>query len=58
MESSMGHIRDLPQPSAAHGHEEGPNTGKFAVDVSTSSRPYYVVNRTKKKKVTELKRKL
>ena len=58
VESSMGHIRDLPQPSELPTDMKKGPYGKFAVDVEHEFDPYYVVNPDKKKKVTELKRKL
>lgn len=56
VESSMGHIRDLPQPSELPDELKKSPVGKFAVDVENGFEPYYVVNSDKKKKVTELKR--
>ena len=58
VESSMGHIRDLPQPSELPTDMKKGPYGKFAVDVDHGFDPYYVVNPDKKKKVTELRRKL
>ena len=58
VESSMGHIRDLPQPSELPTDMKKGPYGKFAVDVEHEFDPYYVVNPDKKKKVTELKREL
>lgn len=58
IESSMGHIRDLPQPSELPEELKKSPVGKFAVDLEHDFEPYYVVNPDKKKKVTELKRKL
>lgn len=56
VESSMGHIRDLPQPSELPDELKKSAVGKFAVNVEDNFTPYYVVNSDKKKKVTELKR--
>lgn len=56
VESSMGHIRDLPQPSELPDELKKSPVGKFAVNVDEGFEPYYVVNSDKKKKVTELKR--
>ncbi|WP_129657418.1 type I DNA topoisomerase [Rothia uropygialis] len=56
VESSMGHIRDLPQPSELPAELKKTPVGKFAVDIDHGFEPYYVVNPDKKKKVTELKR--
>ncbi|KAA9395303.1 type I DNA topoisomerase [Kocuria coralli] len=58
VDSSMGHIRDLPQPSELPTDMKKGPYGKFAVDVDSGFDPYYVVNPDKKKKVTELRRKL
>ncbi|GAA1047764.1 type I DNA topoisomerase [Rothia amarae] len=58
VESSMGHIRDLPQPSELPEELKKSPVGKFAVDLEDNFEPYYQVNPDKKKKVTELKRKL
>ncbi|MDO8106547.1 type I DNA topoisomerase [Isoptericola sp. b441] len=58
VEASVGHIRDLPQPSELpQDMKKGP-FGKFAVDVDHGFEPYYVVDPDKKKKVAELKRAL
>ncbi|MDY3048959.1 MAG: type I DNA topoisomerase [Rothia sp. (in: high G+C Gram-positive bacteria)] len=56
VESSMGHIRDLPQPSELPEQLKKGPVGKFAVNLEEGFEPYYVVNPDKKKKVTELKR--
>lgn len=56
VESSMGHIRDLPQPSELPEELKKSSVGKFAVDIERDFDPYYVVNPDKKKKVAELKR--
>ncbi len=58
VEASVGHIRDLPQPSELPPDMKKGPYGKFAVDVSNGFDPYYVVDADKKKKVTELKRAL
>lgn len=56
VEASVGHIRDLPQPSALpEDMKKGPY-GKFAVNVEDDFQPYYVVDPSKKKKVSELKK--
>ncbi|GAA1346969.1 type I DNA topoisomerase [Falsarthrobacter nasiphocae] len=54
--ASVGHIRDLPQPSELPTELKKSPLGKFAVDVENGFEPYYVVNPDKKKTVTELKR--
>ncbi|MET0435613.1 MAG: type I DNA topoisomerase [Cellulomonas sp.] len=56
VEASVGHIRDLPQPSELPAEMKKGPFGKFAVDVDNGFAPYYVVDSDKKKKVTELKR--
>ncbi|MBO0609585.1 type I DNA topoisomerase [Myceligenerans salitolerans] len=58
VEASVGHIRDLPQPSDLPPEMKKGPYGKFAVDVDNGFDPYYVVHTDKKKKVTELKRAL
>jgi DNA topoisomerase-1 len=56
VESSIGHIRDLPQSAA-----ETPATikdkpwGRLAVDVDNGFEPYYVVPRDKKQHISKLK---
>ena len=56
VEASVGHIRDLPQPSELPADMKKGPYGKFAVDVDNGFDPYYVVDADKKKKVSELKR--
>ncbi len=56
VEASVGHIRDLPQPSELPAEMKKGPFGKFAVDVEGGFTPYYVVDSDKKKKVAELKR--
>ncbi|WP_308113473.1 type I DNA topoisomerase [Kineosporia corallincola] len=58
VEASVGHIRDLPQPSELPPEMKKGPFGKFAVDVENGFEAYYVVDADKKKKVTELKRAL
>lgn len=55
VEASMGHIRDLPQPSDLPAELKKTSVGKFAVDIDNDFEPYYVVSSDKKKKVAELK---
>lgn len=58
VEASVGHIRDLPQPSELPvSMKKGPY-GRFAVNVEDGFTPYYQVTPEKKKRVTELKRAL
>ncbi len=56
VEASVGHIRDLPQPSELPPDMKKGPFGKFAVDVDNGFEPYYVVDADKRKKVSELKR--
>ncbi|WP_159809517.1 type I DNA topoisomerase [Cellulomonas citrea] len=56
VEASVGHIRDLPQPSELPAELKKGPFGKFAVDVENGFAPYYVVDADKKKKVAELKK--
>ncbi|WP_069386865.1 type I DNA topoisomerase [Cellulosimicrobium cellulans] len=58
VEASVGHIRDLPQPSELPADMKKGPYGKFAVDVENGFDPYYEVYADKKKKVAELKRAL
>ncbi|WP_309072051.1 type I DNA topoisomerase [Arthrobacter sp.] len=53
--ASMGHIRDLPQPSDLPAELKKSSLGKFAVDLENDFEPYYVVSADKKKRVAELK---
>lgn len=56
VEASVGHIRDLPQPSELPADMKKGPYGKFAVDVEDGFKPYYRVDPDKKKKVTELRK--
>ncbi len=56
VEASVGHIRDLAQPSELPADMKKGPFGKFAVDVDSGFEPYYVVDGDKRKKVAELKR--
>jgi DNA topoisomerase I len=58
VEASVGHIRDLPQPSELPAEMKKGPFGRFAVDVENGFQPYYVVDADKRKKVSELKRML
>lgn len=58
VEASVGHIRDLPQPSELPAEMKKGPFGKFAVDIENGFTPYYEVYADKKKKVAELKRAL
>jgi len=58
VEASIGHIRDLPQPSDLPAELKKSSIGKFAVDLENGFKPYYVISPDKKKKVAELKAQL
>ncbi|WP_425955207.1 type I DNA topoisomerase [Xylanimonas sp. McL0601] len=58
VEASVGHIRDLPQPSELPAEMKKGPFGKFAVDVDNGFEPYYEVYADKKAKVRELKKAL
>ena len=58
VEASVGHIRDLAQPSELPAAQKKGPYGKFAVDVEDGFKPYYVVNPDKKKTVTQLRKAL
>ena len=56
VDASVGHIRDLPNPSELPADMKKGPYGRFAVDVDNGFDAYYVVNPDKRKKVAELKR--
>ena len=56
VDASVGHIRDLPNPSELPADMKKGPYGKFAINLDDGFDPYYVVNPEKKKKVAELKR--
>ena len=56
--ASVGHVRDLAEPSELPAELKKGPFGRFAVDVENDFAPYYVVNDNKKKTVAELKRAL
>lgn len=58
VEASVGHIRDLPQPSALPEKLKQSGYKKFAVNVEDGFQPYYVVNPDKKKTVAGLRKDL
>ncbi len=54
VEASVGHVRDLPTPSALPKTMKNGPYSKFAVDVEGGFKPYYQVHTDKKKRVAEL----
>ncbi len=56
VEASVGHIRDLPQPSELPAEMKKGPYKKFAIDVDNGFDPYYVIDGDKKKKVAELRK--
>jgi DNA topoisomerase-1 len=58
VEASVGHIRDLPNPSELPAEMKKGPFGKFAIDVDNGFEAYYVVDKDKRKKVAELKKAL
>ena len=55
VKASIGHVRDLPQPSDLPAAMKKGPYGRFAVNVDDDFDPYYVVNPDKKKTVSELR---
>jgi DNA topoisomerase I len=58
VESSIGHIRDLPNRASDVPQAERKRFGALGVDVEKGFEPYYVVDPGKKKVVTALKKQL
>ena len=58
VESSIGHIRDLPDRASEVPESKRKRFGALGVDVESGFEPYYVVDPDKKKVVTALKKKL
>jgi DNA topoisomerase I len=58
VESSIGHIRDLPDRASEIPKEKRKRFGALGVDVEHAFEPYYIVDSDKKKVVTELKKRL
>jgi DNA topoisomerase-1 len=58
VESSVGHIRDLPNRASDVPAEQRKRFGALGVDVEKGFEPYYVVDPGKKKIVTELRKHL
>jgi DNA topoisomerase-1 len=55
VDASVGHIRDLPNPSELPADMKKGPYGRFAVDVDNGFDAYYVVDPGKRKKVAELR---
>ncbi|HKP17768.1 MAG TPA: type I DNA topoisomerase [Gaiellaceae bacterium] len=58
VESSIGHIRDLPERASDIPKEDRKRFGALGVAIDEGFEPYYIVDPDKKRVVTELKRKL
>jgi DNA topoisomerase I len=58
VESSIGHVRDLPDRARDVPEAQRKRFGALGVDVEQGFEPYYVVDEKKKKVVTALKKKL
>ena len=58
VESSIGHIRDLPERASEIPKEKRARYGTLGVAIDEGFEPYYVVDPDKKRVVAELKRKL
>lgn len=58
VEASVGHVRDLPTPSALPKNMKNGPYSKFAVNVEDGFKPYYQVHADKKKRVAELRKAL
>jgi len=56
--SSVGHIRDLAQPSDIPADKRIGGVKKFAVDVDNGFEPFYSINVDKKKTVADIKKRL
>jgi len=58
VESSVGHIRDLPNRASEVPKEQRERYGKLGVDVEREFEPFYVVDADKKRVVADLRQKL
>ncbi|HET9288897.1 MAG TPA: type I DNA topoisomerase [Gaiella sp.] len=58
VESSVGHIRDLPNRASDVPKEQRAQFGKLGVDVENGFQPLYIVDADKKRVVSDLKQKL
>ncbi len=58
VESSIGHVRDLPDRASDIPKEERKRYGSLGVDIEGAFEPYYVVDPDKKKVVADLRKRL
>src|SRR5262245_64588604 len=58
VESSVGHIRDLPERASDIPKEDRAKYGALGVAIDEGFEPYYIVDPDKKKIVSELRRKV
>ncbi len=58
VESSIGHIRDLPSRASEIPKEDRARYGTLGVDIEGGFEPYYIVDADKKRVVTDLRKKL
>ena len=58
VESSIGHVRDLPDRASDIPKEQRKRYGSLGVDIEHAFEPYYVVDPDKKKVVAELRKRL
>ena len=58
VESSIGHVRDLPDRASDVPEAKRKRFGALGVDVEHAFEPYYIVDPDKKKVVAELKKRL
>jgi DNA topoisomerase I len=58
VESSVGHIRDLPRRASDVKKEDKPRFGTLGVDVEHGFEPLYIVDADKKRVVSDLRKKL
>ncbi len=56
VEASIGHVRDLPTPSALPPSMKKGPYAKFAINVEAGFKPYYQVHPDRKKRVAELRK--
>src|SRR5207237_6160378 len=58
VESSIGHIRDLPERASEIPKEQREKYGALGVAIDEGFEPFYIVDQDKKRVVADLKRKL